>query len=63
MNEYNMTKEQKMNLYILASMMGKVGRYVAFEQLQKYTLEEQYTLILKIQNIIKQEEREFLKQK
>lgn len=50
------TNDQKtiMQMYILAQMMKEVGRYICFQELNKYPLEEQYQLVKKIDSYIKE---------
>lgn len=52
-NNQKLTKEQKMNMYILANMVGKVGRFISFTELDQYPLEQQYQKVKTIKNCIK----------
>lgn len=40
-----LTREQKMNFAILGYMVGKVGRYISFSELQQFSVEEQYKIV------------------
>lgn len=46
-------KEIIMQMYILANMMKEIGRYISFQKLNEYPLEEQYQLVMKIDCCIK----------
>lgn len=51
-NNKKLTNEQKMNMYILANMVGEVGRYINFSALSKYPLEQQYQKVKTIKTCI-----------
>lgn len=50
-------KNTIMQMYILALMMGKVGRYIGFQELEKHPLEEQYQIVKRIDTYIKKESK------
>lgn len=53
MKRKNDKEETIMQMYILAHMMKEVGRYISFQKLNEYPLEEQYQLVMKIDCYIK----------
>ena len=45
MNPFEIMKEHYINMYIIKTMMGNVGRYIPINELVKYPLEQQYKIV------------------
>lgn len=58
-NNNKITKEQEtyMLFHTIQLMLTEVGRYISFQKLNQYSLEEQYQIVTEIDSFLKEKKR------